>query len=324
MEHTDSENTIDQQTTPHDQLFKELLESFLGDLLQIVCPTLTEVLNLETIDFLRKEFFTDTTTGQRQALDLLAQISQRHTDDPDVIVHVEIENRARRSMAERMYRYHMQIDLRHSLDAVSIVLNLKGGQPGVREKTFRRSIAGKDLVVFNYFDFSLSPTLARQYLNSPYPLALALAALMKEPEWPRSRLKLQLMLGIARADVNEAQRFLLFNCVETYLQLNDEETLEYQALLARETAQEVVEMEMTWADRMRAEGHDKGHSEGRREGHREGRREGTRAILYRQIEQRFGHLPKETRNRIEALESDEILKIADRILTATSLEDLGL
>jgi flagellar biosynthesis/type III secretory pathway protein FliH len=65
--------------------------------------------------------------------------------------------------------------------------------------------------------------------------------------------------------------------------------------------------------------------EGRKEGLKEGRQEGMRQLLLQQIERRFGPLPAEQRRRVEAITSPARLKrLADKILTVSSLDEMGL
>ena len=55
------------------------------------------------------------------------------------------------------------------------------------------------------------------------------------------------------------------------------------------------------------------------------RQEGIREVLLRQLERRFGPLPEEKRRGIEAITSRARLnRLADRILTARSLDEMGL
>ena len=64
-------------------------------------------------------------------------------------------------------------------------------------------------------------------------------------------------------------------------------------------------MEVTWADKMMARG--------------------KRETLLRQLTAKFGAPSEETRSRIQALESaEELDTYLERILTATSIEDMGL
>ncbi|HEY4592226.1 MAG TPA: DUF4351 domain-containing protein [Thermoanaerobaculia bacterium] len=77
------------------------------------------------------------------------------------------------------------------------------------------------------------------------------------------------------------------------------------------------EMALEWRKKYR--------KEDLKEGRQEGRQEGMRQILLQQIERRFGPLPEEKRSRVEAITSPSRLKrLADKILTAKSLQDMGI
>jgi hypothetical protein len=58
---------------------------------------------------------------------------------------------------------------------------------------------------------------------------------------------------------------------------------------------------------------------------REERQVGMRELLLQLLERRFGPLPQEKRHRVEAIASSARLKrLADKILTAKSLDEMGL
>ena len=64
---------------------------------------------------------------------------------------------------------------------------------------------------------------------------------------------------------------------------------------------------------------------GRKEGRREGLEQGARRVLLRLLGQRFGQLPDSVRRRVAEIDSVERLtRLAERVLTASSLEDVGL
>jgi flagellar biosynthesis/type III secretory pathway protein FliH len=101
------------------------------------------------------------------------------------------------------------------------------------------------------------------------------------------------------------------------VELNAEEAAEHEALRAAEGNREVREMAMTWADKKIAEGLEKGFELGRAEGFRE--------LVLRQLGLRFGPLGEETRRRVEAISSpDALARLADQVLVARSLEEMGL
>ena len=63
----------------------------------------------------------------------------------------------------------------------------------------------------------------------------------------------------------------------------------------------------------------------RRESRREGEVEGMRKLLLQQMAQRFGHLPRSVRRRVEEISSSqELRRLARQVLVAASLEDMRL
>jgi predicted transposase YdaD len=83
-----------------------------------------------------------------------------------------------------------------------------------------------------------------------------------------------------------------------------------------------------WRNKVEKAAKEKGLREGRREGLEEGREEvlqRTRRILLRQMKQRFGRVPRPVRTRVQAISSlDQLERLADKILVARSLEEMGL
>jgi hypothetical protein len=105
----------------------------------------------------------------------------------------------------------------------------------------------------------------------------------------------------------------LVNCVETYLELEGRDAEELEALQAADPNEEVQAMRMTWAEKLEAKGRDIGQQEGFRQ------------ALLRQLGARFGPLSEDVKRRVEAIGSAERLnQIADQILVAHSLEEMGL
>jgi predicted transposase YdaD len=95
----------------------------------------------------------------------------------------------------------------------------------------------------------------------------------------------------------------------------------YRRLISREEYRKVQEVELTWADKLRQEGRE----EGREEGLQEGLVQGKRQTLKRLLAAKFGALPNRVEASIDALASAEELDgYLDRVLTAGSVEELGL
>ncbi len=80
-------------------------------------------------------------------------------------------------------------------------------------------------------------------------------------------------------------------------------------------------MQVTWADRMRAQY----EKEGREQGLEKGLVEGKREALLRLLANKFGQLSEEVTAQVRALESAEELDVyLDRVLTASTLGEMQL
>ena len=311
--------------TQHDKIFKQLLRVFLEDFLRLVAPQALERLDLSVPEFLDKELFAGGPHGRRRELDLLVRV--RTPDGRPLLIHVEIEARASEGMKERLWRYGNQIQARYDTPVLTIVVYLKRGRPGVNLESWESRL-GPDFPVPRYVSFGLAGCPAAEYLDRPEPLAWALAALMDPGRLSRAELKMACLRRIAGLK-GRIDPFLLVDCVENYLQLEPREVAEFEALRSRRENQEVRAMAMTWSETQQAVGWEKGRREGVQEGMERGRRvgveEGTRQVLLHQLVKRFGPLPETVRRRVEAISSlDRLTELAERVLSAHSLEEMGL
>ena len=69
-------------------------------------------------------------------------------------------------------------------------------------------------------------------------------------------------------------------------------------------------------------GKKQGRKEGRQEGRQEGRDEGLNSMLTHLVEHRFGPIPDWAITRIQSAQADQLMRWAQLILTAPSLEAL--
>ena len=72
-------------------------------------------------------------------------------------------------------------------------------------------------------------------------------------------------------------------------------------------------MAMTWSETQREEGR------------RKGMEQGAHQVLLHQLGKRFGPLPETVRRQVETINSlDRLTELAERVLSAHSLEEMGL
>ncbi|HYO14316.1 MAG TPA: hypothetical protein VE685_14060 [Thermoanaerobaculia bacterium] len=194
----------------HDAISKEMIRAFLPDFLRLTAPDLAGRLDVSRARFLDKELFTDIAGGERREVDLLVQIPFLR-ERKDLLVHVEVEARARKGMAHRLWSYRNALQARHRCQVLTIVVYLRRGRPGVHVLPFDGDPLDPSLPDSRYVAFGLAGCSAAGYLARPEPLAWAFAALM-DPA-PRSRVehKLACLQRVLEAGLDEARTFLLVN-----------------------------------------------------------------------------------------------------------------
>ena len=238
------------------------------------------------------------------------------------LVHIEVEFKWKRDFGERMYEYYTLLRKRYRKPIIPIAVFLHGGGDGFVEETYDEASLGRRRVRFWYEGVSLAHLDAEEYVGKGNPVAAALAALMnrrksREPLTLRA-LMLQAVLG---SELDDAGKFLLRGIIETYFELGAKQAKRFGRVFSKKEFGEVKEMEVMWTDRMKAKWAKEGLEEGREKGLIEGKRE----TLLRQLAKKFGSLSEEVTAQIRALESvDELDRCLDRVLTATSLEEMEL
>ena len=304
--------------TDHDQFLKKLFMTFFSDLLKIAVPELAPRLRPEEATFLMQETFSAVVEkGYRAIADLVAETPILDDLLSLVLVHTEVEGQHRTVMSERMLFYYMHLRLNYRRLVIPIVVNLKGGPPGITRQTVVDQVGGEVINTFHYYVLGLEQSPAEEFLEREEPLAWGLAAMARPRSGDRAEQRFRCLQKVARGRLDELREQLLVNLVETYLPLAGDEKQRYDEMVASEESEEVKAMEMTWAGKLKAEG--------RAEGRAEGQAEGARHMLLRLMERRFGPLPEAVRQRLQALqELEELDRLSDRLLTARSLEELGL
>ena len=61
----------------HDQIFKQLIESFFREFLELFCPDEARLVNFKEVQFLREEHFTDVKRGKLSPVGFPATLAVR-------------------------------------------------------------------------------------------------------------------------------------------------------------------------------------------------------------------------------------------------------
>ncbi len=132
---------------------------------------------------------------------------------------------------------------------------------------------------------------------------------MRSKVWDNVERKLRCLRAVGRAAVNDTQKFLLANVVETYLKLDAQDEERFAAEMRRDTYKEVRNMVITWEDALAAS-------------KEEGLLQGEASVLRRLLKRRFVELPPWVGERLERAGRGELESWAERVLDAERLEDV--
>ena len=165
-----------------------------------------------------------------------------------------------------------------------------------------------DAVRFRYLYVGLPALDALEYAQGDNWLGVALAALMKIPRDQIALLGAEAQRRIIESPLSEQKRYLLAECVQAYLPVDDAVQMEIDRPLTAEKYSGVKAMNKTWFEK------------GEEKGMERGRREQIREIL----EDRFGPLPKAVGDRLLRMPITELILLGKAVHRAQSLHELGL
>ena len=308
----------------HDQRFKALIQEFFPEFMQLFLPQMASQFDFDTTEWLDKEILPDPPEGERHVLDLVARLrtienlTSRTTAAAEewlAMVHVEIESEDRTTLLKpRLPRYYHHLRDKHRLPVLPIVLYLSVGMDGIGEDEVVEYFGAMPVMRFRYLYIGLKSLDALEYARGSNMIGVALSALMKaeRDQWPM--LGADALLRIADAPVNDHQRFLLSDCLQAYLTLDEAGQELYERITKAEPHSRIQAMNKTPYDH----GIERGRGEGREEGKENAMRNAAIALL----ESKYRAVPKPYLERIETLGYDDLFALVVRIPDATSMESL--
>ncbi len=310
------------ERSDHDQRFKTLIQEFFPDFLALFFAEWAARLDCSAVEWLQQEVFSDPPEGSRRVLDLVGKLptrqavrGQRPGEDDSwlALVHMEIEAMDKASrLRPRLFHSYTDLRNKHRLPVLPMAVYLHVGMEGIGVDFYEEAFWDFKTVRFQYLYVGLPELDGLEYVRGDNWLGVALSALMRIPKERMGWLGAEALRRISSAPLTDQQRFLLGECVQAYLPLDDEQQREFQKLVATEPYRGVQAMNTTWFERGIEEGIEKGIEKGHRE------------LLREQLEERFGPLSETVLARLRQLPADQLSSLGRALMRAKSLRELGL
>ena len=321
----------------HDQRFKTLIQTFFQEFLLLFFETWAERLDARAVEWLKQEVFPDPPEGERHVLDLVGKLPARREppgrppgeSEPWLaLVHIEIESPDKVApLRPRMFGAYVHLRRHHRLPVLPIGLYLRVGLDGIGIDVYEEYFWDFRPVHFEYLYVGLPALDAIKYVQGDNWLGVALAALMKIPKDRVVWLGAEALRRLQAAPLTDQQRFLLGECVQAYLPLDEAQQRELQGLLTKETYHGVQTMNKTWYEQGYERGFEKGvekvqavNTTWYEKGIEKERRDSLREVL----ELRFGPLPPEVLTQVDQLPVERLQPLRQAAQKAKSLGELGL
>ncbi len=294
----------------HDQRFKTVIREMFAEFLTLFFAEWAEELDLSAIEWLEQEVFPDPPDGPRRALDLVAKLNLKRPMDGYegpmlAVVHIEVESgTSAAKLRRRMYRYNINLRDKLDLPVLPIAVFLSVGLDGIGVDSYTERFRQLEVAKFQFLYVGLPALDGLQYVEGPSLLGVALSALMRVPRERVAWLGAEALRRLTEAPLTERQRFLLADCVQAYLPMDDEQRSEFDQLLEAKPYGGVKAMNKTVYE----------------QGLERGQVKNIRVLL----ETKFGPIPAKALNRLESLPADQLDPLTRKVLAAKSLVELGL
>jgi len=287
----------------HDRLFKLLLTTFFFDFIALFLPEVDKYISRESIEFLDKEIFTDLTGGERHEVDVIAKVKFRDADT-FFLFHAEPQSKSRTGFPRRMFHYVAHLDEKYGLPIYPVAIFTFDSPRRPEEDRYQIIFPDKTVLDFKLTVIQLNQLDWKDFAEKDNPVAAALMAKMRIEPQDRPKVKLACTRMMLRLPLNDAERALIREFVDSYLRLDAPESVVYEkeaAKLAPPEKEKVMAVINEWTERGR---------------------EQVFVPFFRILGRVVGDLPPEVKEQVRKLSESQLEELGDVVLAFTSLHDL--
>jgi hypothetical protein len=229
------------------------------------------------------------------------------------IIHIEIESADRvKPLRKTMFQYFALLRQKYTEPILPVALYLRVSGEGIGIDQYVEHFGDLEVLRYNYLYVGLPALDAEAYLSQDNWLGVALSSLMRVRADRRAAFKAEALRRLLTCPENEYRKFLLAECVQTYLPLTDNEQHELDRLLATDEYHEVQKMATTWYEQGVEKGMEKGMEKGQRQ---------LAALL---LERRFGPLSPELHERLANLNQTQLTELIEHSYRVESFDQLSM
>ncbi|GAB3049819.1 Rpn family recombination-promoting nuclease/putative transposase [Virgibacillus ainsalahensis] len=247
--------------THHDQLFKELINTFFAEFLEVFFPEVHSHIDFSSIKLLSSEMFTDMIEGESRHADIVIEANLKGQDTL-IIIHVEPQSFSQPNFHERMYHYFNLLYNKYRRPILPIAI-FSYDENRYERNAFTMEFPFFHVLSFHFLMLELRKMNWRDYLQSDNPVAAALLSKMNYAKEERIQVKKEFLRMLVNMELNPAKTRLINGFFETYLKLDErEEAVLMEEIKRMDDGGKLLELPNSWEEK----GIEKGKEVGKKEG----------------------------------------------------------
>lgn len=293
-----------QGSIDHDGLFKELIETFFWEFLELFLSQVVDYVDPTSVTFLSQEVYSSIGAEEKRIIDLLARVKFREQESY-FLFHIEPQSSQQKEFEKRMFFYFGRLHEKYDLPIYPVVIFSYDNPRQAAGNSYQIGFPDFQVLQFNFQAIQLNRLNWRDYLRQQNPVAAALMTKMQIAEDDRPQVKLECLRMLATLQLDPARTMFLSQFIDTYLKLAADEEQRFQAEVDRlETAERdaIMQTVTSWEER--------------------GRLKGQAQLVLRQLLRKVGKIPAEVETDIQALEIDQIEALGEALLEFEEISDL--
>ncbi len=305
----------------HDALFKMLLRTpaILQSFFEAFVPDAAAFIDFTVLEFVDKELFT--IDRKKRTGDLL--VKTRFRGRPaGFLIHLEHQAQPDADLNRRMLEYFILDWREYDLPVYPIAVLSSPSTAAVRASPLAIDFPNKRVLCFDFDVLDLGSMNAGDYVKTPNPAALALAARMTFTRENRLSLIKDFALTLARIRVVKRVGDAVASFFFAYQHLDESEDLKLRQEIAKVESKEMRDRVMQLTNPWIEAGKREGLQLGLQQGLHQGRHEGEAELVLKQLARRLGALSAAQEESIRKLPLTKIEELAEALLDFRSRTDL--
>jgi predicted transposase YdaD len=250
--------------TSHDQKFKELIATFFIEFLELFLPDLAKIIEPDSVTFREQEYFVDLVEGEKQIIDLLAEVKLAG-EEATVLIHIEPQSTHRSIFPQRMFFYFSRLHQKHLKRIYPIAIFSYDQPDTAATNQYKVEFPQLKVLEFNFTAIQLNRLNWRDFIDRPNPVAAALMAKMNIEANDRPKVKAECLRLLVTLKLDPAKTELISQFVDTYLRLNAKEEKRFQAEIDTMDVtqrEEIMQVTTSWEEKGIKKGIKKGLEKG--------------------------------------------------------------